>query len=519
MVGKLIFVLFLPLSLFSVEFTASISRNPAYIGEPFVLNLTLKDASAKGYPSLDVLQNMFTIHSQQQSQSMSMLNGRVTSSTTWKISLIATKEELIVIPPISLETSSGVLSTQPIQLDVMKGSPVASVSNNAEAQEVVLTVDVSNKQPYKNEPFFYTFKIIAKTNLADLKAQKISIDDAILEENGEPMVYRTIVDGVAVNCIEISYLITPLKSGSLKIPSTMIQGMMPVKRAIQNRFGYDDDFDPFAMLHGFAKLKPFTLVAEEIVVEVKPPLPEVNPWLPAKDLKIEEVWNEAQSLQVGEPLIRQFRIIAKGINASQLPSLSDAQAEGRAFKIYADKPELKNEASNGEIISTRIEQYTLIAQQAGIQIFPEIELSWWDVENHQKKVAKIPMRVLQISPPVNEEIKQNRELKNEETEHANENVEKEPSSEWFIYAAIGGLVFLLAGALIWGVMLQRKIASMVKEAPLSSKQVKVKSERSSSKQSSDGPKKLGSKDYSRFAEPNKKKSNEKKEKLPDLNPT
>ena len=65
---RLIFLfLLLPSFLLSGEFVASVSRNPINVNESFTLTLTLKDASARGSPSITPLKNSFYINSQQQS--------------------------------------------------------------------------------------------------------------------------------------------------------------------------------------------------------------------------------------------------------------------------------------------------------------------------------------------------------------------------------------------------------------------------------------------------------------------
>src|SRR5262249_49810796 len=121
-------------------------------------------------------------------------------------------------------------------------------------------------------------------------------------------------------------------------------------------------------------------------------------WIPARSLKIEELWDETQTLQVGEPLTRAFNITAEGLKSNQLPSLNEQQISDNHFKIYADKPVLGDEAQDGGIKSYRKEQYTLIPQKSGKLTLPEISVAWWDVIKKEKVFAHIPARTLQILP-------------------------------------------------------------------------------------------------------------------------
>ena len=486
MVKRVCFLFFLlPHLIFSGEFIASVNKNQVNVGDSFTLNLTLKDTSAKGSPVIDGLQHSFSIHSQQQMFNTVMSNGRVSSSTTWKLVLIPQKEGDFVIPSISIQTSEGSLSSDPIAILVVKGG---AASESSDASDLILTTDVSNVQPYKNEPFIYTVRIISKSDLADIKMQKISLDNAIIDMYGEPKVYKKVVDGINMTIIEFHYLITSLNIGTLKIPSVTVQGVVPTKRKILGNSFFDDDFDPFSIMQGFAQLKPFALTTEEVILHVQPPIAGVDPWLPAKSLKIEEIWDGSQHLKEGEPFTRGLKIIAEGARSTQLPSLNDLQVSDHSFKIYADKPELGDEGKNDEIQSYRKEEYTFIPQKSGELTLPEISVVWWDVTKKEKAITKIPARTLHVLPAsgsvsLNEEIAE-AEITPKAPEIPSNDLQITPLT----YVLIGTLSIILFFVIFWGVTLQRKIIKM---------------------------------NLKKNANQQKKKNSEssKREKLPDLNPT
>lgn len=503
MVRRLIYLfLLLPPFLFSGEFTASVNRNQINAGESFTLNLTLKDASARGQPSIGALKKSFIINSQHQSHNSVYMNGQMSSSITWKIALTPQREGETVIPPISIDTNEGTLSSDPIKILVVKGA-AAGRSESSDTEGLTLTTDVSKAKPYKSEPFFYTIRLTSKMELANIKMQKVNMEDAIIEANGEPQVFKKFIDGKRVDIIEYSYLITPLKAGPLKIPSFVIQGGIPMRRRPHMGSFFDDDFDPVFMVQGFDHLKPFTLATEEIVLNVQPAVASVNPWLPAKSVKIEEIWNESQPLQAGEPLTRGFKIVAEGIKSSQLPGLNDLQISDNSFKIYADKPEMGEQIKDGNVKSFRKEQYTLIPQHAGALTLPEISLAWWDVTKNEKVVTRIPSRTLQILPATGS--MQNNMTPNVDEDHTVPAtqaavIQRDP----ILYALIGGLAILLIGAIFWGIALQKKIMRLT-EKPIDQK-IADKREKAIHPQKSPIPKV-------------KPPAKDKKEKLPDLNPS
>lgn len=470
------------LFLFSGEFVARVDQNKVYLGETFTLSLTLKGASAKDYPSTRVLKNAFFIQSQQQASNTTILNGSATSSTTWKIALIPQDEGKWEIPSISITTSDGVLSTSPIVIEVIKGTS----SNLSNVDGVEFTATLSNQKPYKNEPFLYTLKLTSSQTLANLQLEKIQIEDAIIEPQGEPKISNKILNGVHFDVAEFNYLVTPLKSGELTIHSAMIQGGIPSRRR-----GYgNQSLDPFLMMNGYDRLEPFSLKSQEFHLDVQPAVPGVSPWLPANSLKIEEIFDEKETLQVGNPFTRIFKIEAEGVKSDQIPSL-ESQVKGTSFKTYADHPELKDELKFGRIQSSRKEQYTLIPQEDGSLILPEISLVWWDVKAKEKRIVTVPERVLNVQP-LPQETKPLAPVEQKTVEVVTEVVSKKDP---VLYAIIIGLGALLLAAAALGFFLYRKLAKLTQD-PGTIKKVTV---------------------------PKKKKARvlkkDKKEKLPDLNPT
>lgn len=492
--------LLLPLFIFSAEFTASVNHNPVYLGENFTLSLTLKGATAKSHPTTEGLQKAFSITSQQQFHSTSIVNSQLTSTVTWRFSLFPHRQGEVILPPISIETSEGLLTTEPIVLQINKKSDAES---QKEEKDVIIKTEVSNPKPYKNEPFTYTVKLISKSEMANIQTKKLQIDDAIVETNGETKVYQKIVDGINFNVIEFAYLITPLKGEALTIPPSVIQGLTPSKMKKSTRSHLRDDFGLLSMMQGFEQLKPFAIATEETTVDVQPAISGVTPWLPAKSVILEEIWDDSQLLQVGEPLTRGFKIIATGVKSSQLPPINERQAKNGHFKVYADKPELNDKEKNHVLQSERKELYTLIPQKSGDLELPEVSLTWWDVTKNEKAVITLPARTLHILPGVEKShVAAAEEQKQQETISPPIALEKDNT---LLYKIIGMQAILLVFTLgLLGLL-------FIKLRKLTS----AKSQKSKTQIPVFKADPLNH-SYEKYKRPQKK---EKQEKLPDLNPT
>lgn len=480
------------------EFTASVSSTKVYLNESFSLSLTLKDTSTKEAPVVSSLKKHFLIHSQQHASNTSIVNGKMSSSITWKLSLTPKTEGVVQIPPMTVNTAEGLLSTQPITLNVLKGT---SSQSDEDGAGLSIIAKASNASPYKNEPVVYTATLTSKMPLYHVQTQKLQAEDAIVEILEEPKLEKRVVGGDLLNVVEFTYLITPLKTGVLTIPPIAIQGATPQKRKGQFSSFINDDLDPFAIIQGFDRFKPFTLATDEILLDVQPAISEVSPWLPAKALSLEELWPSDQTLRVGEPFSRGFLIKAEGLKASQLPRLGDLQSLHSIFRAYADKPEENEKISQGVIHSMRTEQYTLIPQQAGTWTLPEISVSWWDSLKKEKRTSVIPARTIQILPALEAATAVPLEIASAPLATDAAEAAMPSASSFLLYGIIGALIFFLVAALLWGFVLLRKIASLTQK-PLQNapKQPPVNLPRPRSS-------------------PAAVVRKEKKEKLPDLNPT
>lgn len=494
---------------FSGEFTASVNRNQLALGESLTLTLTLKEASTRTGPSLTSLGKSFTVTSQKQSSNTVFINGKTSSTLTWRLSLLPQKEGDLKIPEITIDTSEGPLFTDEIVVHVSKKT---TNSTSSDAEDITVKTHVSNAQPYKNQPFLYTAELSSRVDMMNIKMDAIHSEDAIIEISGEPKVYEKIVNGVRQGSLKFNYLITPLKAGPLKIPSTLIRGMIPSKKGTpSSSFFDDDDLNPFSMIHGFERLQPFVISTEEVIIDIQPAIPGMNPWIPASSFKIEEISdNDSQVYRVGDPFNRSFKISAEGVKSSQLPSLQDQQVTDNNFKIYSDKPALEDETKEGIVKSLRNEQYTLIPQHPGSLILPEITVTWWDVTKKEKAIVKIPARTVEILPAIDNEsaLISKPQQENLFPLTSQENVIKRDP---FLYILIAGLGVLLLFAVFWGILLQKKITRLTEKKDLSppsseEKQKEVKKE----------PKKKEAKKEKTGRD---KEVKNKKEKLPDLNPT
>jgi hypothetical protein len=120
---------FLFISTFTIaqtpSFIAQVSKNKVAVGEVFQVAFTLNGSGSNlVYPAF----NDFDIYSgPNQSQSMSMVNGTISQSTTLSLFIAAKKEGRFTIgPAASVMSGNQKLETKPIVIEVTKGAPQQS---------------------------------------------------------------------------------------------------------------------------------------------------------------------------------------------------------------------------------------------------------------------------------------------------------------------------------------------------------------------------------------------------------
>lgn len=113
------------------SFVAQVSKNRVAVGEVFQIAFTLNGSGSNlAYPNF----NDFDIYSgPNQSQSMSMVNGNISQSTTISLFIAAKKEGKFTIGPASVLSSGQKLETKPIIIEVIKAATQQQSNQNAQS--------------------------------------------------------------------------------------------------------------------------------------------------------------------------------------------------------------------------------------------------------------------------------------------------------------------------------------------------------------------------------------------------
>ncbi|MCV6587749.1 MAG: BatD family protein [Marinobacterium sp.] len=354
---------------------------PAQISEGEATQLTIELGDAPGGKTdLSPLEQDFQLLGRSQQSSTVINNGQMKRSTTLVLTLAPKRSGTLQIPAFMLEGDTTVTQTLVVRAP-------SKADQQALAEQVRIHAKLSVQGAYLQQPLLYTLRIELTDQLFDggLVAPEVSQGAALIEPLGEQKQYRSNRGSQLIEVVEQDYLITPQRSGMLKISPAQLSGKIPQGQPRNTVFGPQ-----------YNRFRQVSLRSEAFELNIQP-VPDAFKganWLPATEVSLLDDW-QMDSLEVGQPITRTLKVIARDASASQLPELKMQIPAG--VRQYPEEAIAGQSMSDGQLVSTWKQQITLIPTQAGELKFPAVELHWWNTETGQQETARIDATSLQVA--------------------------------------------------------------------------------------------------------------------------
>ncbi|WP_430387887.1 hypothetical protein [Dyella sp. 20L07] len=199
---------------------------------------------------------------------------------------------------------------------------------------------------------------------------ELHVDGAYLSLSDEtPAHLVDTVDGATWSGVSRTYLITPLVSGTLEIPSFDITAHVGANRT------------PV-----IAHAPPLTLKVRALV------LPQgVTEALIASSVKVvQTVVPENAGLHVGDTITRRIEITAQGSPAMMLPPTTFKAIDGLA--LYEAPPVTRDIVGNqgGFVGGSRVDAASYVIERRGRYTLPAITVRWMDSDTHTWRQSDVP---------------------------------------------------------------------------------------------------------------------------------
>lgn len=360
-------------SLQAATLNAYVDNNVVQMGQFIQFSVKLTGKTPSGEPDFSPLKQDFDIlSSTSKSSETRIVNGQMSSSSTWTITIAPKNDGAIVIPPITFAGTK----TAPITIVVGKAP-------DADLSDVFFETEISSESVYVQAQVILTTKLYIKVlDISNVQLDELKINDALVLPQGEPLQSQIVKNGIRYYLIEQRHFIFPEKSGSLTIPALNFSAIVNDAASRFSRFG---------------SKRRISAQSQSKTIEVKG-VPKNYPdnalWLPAEELSLTETISPGIQTTLGEPITRTIITQAKGLPATTLPP---AKLENIPdLKIYPDQGSHEDEKNNTFIKGTRKDAFALLPNRSGKIILPEYQVIWWDTKNNEIRYASLKAQELNI---------------------------------------------------------------------------------------------------------------------------
>jgi hypothetical protein len=382
-------------------FEASVDRTQVGIGEQFTLAFTLSGSSMGGGKNLQLpdLNKFHMMSGPNQSSSMQIINGSVSSSVKYTYVLQPKEIGKFTIGAASIEAGGAVQYSQPITIEVVKGSPKPKQQAGGQDQAVQLgdnlfvRASVDRTHVLQGEQINLVFKLYTRVSVANYGVTKNPTMTGFWGEDTETpkniSLTNETVNGKSYRVGVIKRVaLFPTQAGALEI------GPMEVQTTVQLPYARSNDpFDAF-FRDPFGRNATFNVTSDVIKIRVDP-LPSGAP----SDFK-GAVGQFAMSTAVDKKTTRTNEPVSIKVTLSGTGNIK--LLEGPAvelppdFEQYSPKVAENINRSQTRMSGSKTFEYLVIPRYPGLKVIKPIVISYFDLNRHEYMRLRSPQIELNV---------------------------------------------------------------------------------------------------------------------------
>lgn len=312
----LLLISFAELALAQQDFQleATVSENKIFIGEQFNLRVevsgsSMRDVSLPVVPDIDGIGLLSQTPSR--SSSISIVNGRTTTSTTYSYGLIARETGVFTIPPVTIEVDGEQYQTEPIEIEVIEKGQLTD-DGRRQLPDVFLEVEIDEENPVPGQQIVASIQLYFKQGIEVTSFQPNAgwRTDGFWKEElqniRQPQAESVILGGVRYRTATlIRYALFPTRSGELTLSE------FPLNVGIRTQTARNDPFGSFFGSAG--SQRRVSLESEPLTVDVRsiPSAPNALSINAVGDLSVERTLMN-KNVSVGETIELTTRVRGEG---------------------------------------------------------------------------------------------------------------------------------------------------------------------------------------------------------------
>ncbi|MBN1351306.1 protein BatD [candidate division KSB1 bacterium] len=334
------------------------------------------------------------------SQSIQIINGRMSVTRSIQFSFIASKVGKFVIDPIPVEYNGKTYTSKSINIEIVKSAATPQRNQRQQSSQLpspdddleeslFLKTSVSKARVFQNEPVIVTYKIYTKVNINTYGISKLPNTAGFWAEDFEmsqsPSTYEEIIDGKKFLVADIKKMaLFPTGSGTKTIDPMVIECDVRMPRRRRSRDIFDFFDDPF-----FGRTVRKRVSSPPVQITVLP-LPEEgkpknfsgavgNFKLSATVDKTSVETNEAVNLKVKLTGVGNIKILP----TPEITMSSDIEQ-------YPPSIHENIERSGDTISGSKVFEYVLIPRLPGVQKIKPMQFSYFDIAKKSYKTLVTP---------------------------------------------------------------------------------------------------------------------------------
>ena len=297
----------------------------------------------------------------------------------WRIEILPRSPGKLRIPPLQV----GEVFTPVLMLEVVPLSAQLNSANNVQVE-----LEAKPERPYVGQQTQIMIRVIHNIPLFDGDFIEPAVDNADTYSHGMESRYSSFRDGREFQVLERNLSIVARLPGEIRISPAKYRGL--IQSAIDA-----------STTGSTTATRRINRASEALFLEVRRPPPEFSgsTWLPARELKTDQHWDEiTNELQVGDSLGMTLSIEAKGLPAEALPADLLSIDSGKV-RVYADQETRSNRFQGRELVGRLEQRFVVVVTEPGEIQLPAINLKWWDVEQEVERIAALAGKTWNVSAP------------------------------------------------------------------------------------------------------------------------
>lgn len=393
-----------------VSFTASVDRNRVEMGDQIELTFALNGGNGGSNFRAPGLNDFLVLSGPNQSTNMQFINGSVSSSVTYGYVIQPRSVGKFTIGSATISYGGKQLQTQPVTIEVVKGSPQQAPRPGQQqpdedadvgrqiADNLFLKVRVDKSKVSQGEQIVATYKIYTRVNVSSYNMTKLpSLTGFWSEDLDVPKQVQLGTETINGKQFRVGILkkvaLFPQRAGTLEIDPMEVTCAVQVQTRRRSNDFFNQFFnDPF---FGNVTNVNHKVGSDPVKITV---LPLPTSGIPAGFNGAVgnftfEAWLDHRETKADEPVTLKVKISGRG-NLKLL----EAPAVTVPPDIERYDPKITDNISKQEdvVSGSRTFEYLLIPRHAGQMKIPSIPFSFFDPEKKNYVALHAPEFVLSV---------------------------------------------------------------------------------------------------------------------------